>query len=1175
MKNLYVWLAIAQIGVVPAASAGTFTLDSFEADDRPYAFDPLNKHWDTGDLLIAPIKLDGQTGGFVGKKDALIFPEVKVFGQTILPAVRDDTRTGLRLTSDIDLFAGVQLYADVSSGGYSAPVVTQLTPALGTPDVMRAGRFYSLAGSTALSSDTGYALVAPMFSAGLDVIAGGTADFTLEAALWPALDYTTLTTRNDLGRQIAKVFNLEIDLNAPNIADYIPQLELFDIPEFLLAPDNDDLYRKKLPSNPLQSFGELAIVNPISSRTGETPVVDAKAVSTSYTGDLFRAGLDIDGILTNFASGGVSYSGLQVDLEAMIGTRVTLGTAFYDILDVKYGLELGYRETSTVETNLEAMLEFYESGTSVPIDVMIRQGDIVEIASSFSVADWAALPELALLDTRDVDVKLQFTALTRDLTRALDLTLGDYMEVKAWQIGLDAAGFLNLAGVPDLQLGPLAHLKFDIAGEFASFNIFRDTVGTLRDDFDASTWAPMLFTLSAAPTLDAYFVETDIEIDLGLGGTFTIRGFGNLGRTDSLRQLGTTDAPATLADTIVIVATADGVAGTRTELAPIHYRDPGQLRTVTATGSQIGSNGNFVYRNINDPFSFTTLGGLVVPAGSSYELGAGAARRFKLLTLENDGVIDGEGYLGFHAPDPDGALLISGSGSLRFGGPGELSAGLISHGAGHTIRFDTLRPWQSNFSSEVNAPIIDPTIHSSNPGYYELEHNHGQRLTTRSLVARQQFNNAGTLIVDGSVLATDITALRNTDTGVVSVRNGAVVRLDGTVSGRTAIENTGLIEAVGDAVLTLDSNSIAGGERHAGLFRAGTGGDLVFDTDTNLFLQRQIDFHAGDGSTIDFRTALTTTTDTAVRLLIDAGATVLLNGLQSATGRVVVENDGVLDIRSGNVSFTASGGQAPDAALIAPVDLHNRGTVRVRQGAQLVFDVDIVNYANGGATLADGSWELLGANQRSSNLDIAGLANPSYAVIEMNVSEVFGKAEDFADLVFEEIHDPDTGQLVLSSDISELDTSLRNNAASVTLSGAANFRYFNTVRTNTGTLNLRNQHQFTTVSSYENRGGTTSVDSRAGLIVNGGLFVHGGSVSFSGNSELRVLGTQIDVGEGVMERRDIEVVGGMLDIQAGTLELGGLVGRSRSDGLLLNAGKSWIVREHVTVDPGGDELVTP
>lgn len=349
----------------------------------------------------------------------------------------------------------------------------------------------------------------------------------------------------------------------------------------------------------------------------------------------------------------------------------------------------------------------------------------------------------------------------------------------------------------------------------------------------------------------------------------------------------------------------------------------------------------------------------------------------------------------------------------------------------------------------------------------------------------------------------------------------------------------------------------------------------MFDTDTNLFLQRQIDFHAGDGSTIDFRTALTTTTDTAVRLLIDAGATVLLNGLQSATGRVVVENDGVLDIRSGNVSFTASGGQAPDAALIAPVDLHNRGTVRVRQGAQLVFDVDIVNYANGGATLADGSWELLGANQRSSNLDIAGLANPSYAVIEMNVSEVFGKAEDFADLVFEEIHDPDTGQLVVSSDISELDTSLRNNAASVTLSGAANFRYFNTVRTNTGTLNLRNQHQFTTVSSYENRGGTTSVDSRAGLIVNGGLFVHGGSVSFSGNSELRVLGTQIEVGEGAMERRDIEVVGGMLDIQAGTLELGGLVGRSRSDGLLLNAGKSWIVREHVTVDPGGDELVTP
>lgn len=1122
MSRQYTWLMVLSVGFAPGAFAADFVFSSFVADDTPYFFDALNKRWDTGNSLIAPIEIEGTIGGFTGKQNALIIPEISAFGRTIIPEVRDDTRTGLRLTSDIDLFAGVQLYAGVSSGGYAAPVATQLTPTLSTPGVMRAGRFYSLTGSTALGSNTGYTLSLPTLEAGLDVVAGGTANFTLEAALWPVLDYSKVTTRNDLGRQVANVFNLELDLNAPNITDYIPKLEVPGIPDVLLAPDDNDLYRTKLPPNDLRNpltilknFGELAIVDPISSRVTETPVVDAKSVSNSFSGELFRAGIDIDGILT-FLATGVSYSGLEVPVQI---PAFNFGTAYYDILDVKYGLELGYRETSTVNTNLEALLEFFAAGTSDPIDVLIRQGEGVVIGNSVAVADWTQLPELALLGARDVDVKLQFTALTRDLTRSLDLTLGDYMEVKAWQLGFDASGVLNAAGVPDPQLGPLVHEKFELAGEFASLNVFTDTVGSLRDVFNATSWAPTLFRLNAAPTLDAYLIETDITFTSPIFGTeFTVRGYGDLGVASNLRKLGGTDAPSSVADAVLIVGTATGAAASRADVAPLAYTDPGQQRTVVATGTSAGFSFRRDITGVSDPFSFTNVSGLVVPDGSTYTLNADSARRFRLLTLENDGLIDSNGFLGLHALDADGSLVLSGKGTVRFDGAAELSGGIVSQAAGHTVEFNDFTPWRSNFDARVGRPLLatePPTVNTSNPAYYELERNHGQRITTRSFVARQQFNNAGTLIVDDSSLTTDIGTLRNTGSGAITARNGAILRIDGTLIGRTVIENAGLIEATGDSTITVDTNSISGGGVVPGRFRLASGGDMRFEGSTDLSLLQRIDFEVGNGSLLEFTRPLATFADTTARLFIDAGGTVRVNGMRSDTGRVVVENDGLLDVVSGNVSFTGGGGLSPVFSRIAPIDLHNRGTVRVRQGAQLVFDVDVVNYANGGATLSDGTWELVGANVRTSNQVYPGLANANYAVIQMNVSEVFGKAEDFADLVFEQEFDPDTGELLLSRRISELDTTLVNNAASVTLSGAAYFGYLNTLRTNSGTLNLRNRHQFTTVSSFENRGGTTSVESGAGLDVNGSLLVHGGEVRFSGNSELTVRGATVDVG-GVM-----------------------------------------------------------
>lgn len=1172
--RLLLALAVAG-GWAGQVTAATLALTGFEAPEVILGIAPLSASWDSGDLLVARIDEQGAVGGFTGKKNAVVIPAIRAFGETITPALRADTRLGARLSSDVDLYAGAQLFATASSGGYSTPVSSFLAPTLTAPDAVRAGEFFQWQGSTGLGTDSSFGLSLPSLTTGLDVVAGGTASFKLETAVPFVLPYSAQTTTLNLGDRSATVFEVGVDFARGQDPGYVPVLEVLGANIAPPVPEFDEIRVKLPPFNPLANFGEVAVVDPAVSRVLDTRRSTGSTAITTYSGDLFRAAMDLDGILTfavtAAATGtGVSYSGLETSIPG-------LGRAFYDILDVKYGVEVGYRESSVVDARLGATLDFFVAGTDTPIDVLSRTADGALIASTLRVEDWSVLPDLALLSTQDVDVRVQFTDLERTLTRTLDLILDDYMEIKAWQIGIDLADNINRAGLKDPILGPLAHLKLELAEEL-SIGLLHDTVGQLRDSFDATSWAPTLFTLRARQVVDSVLTDA------------------NAGLTSAnLRRLDNGLNPASLAATRVVIATAPAGTQSPADVEAVDFSDPGQQRTVITRINSSGlglPNYRRDYDGIADPFTTTPVAGLAVVDGSTYTLGTNAARIFELTSLENDGLIVGNGYLGFLAPgaNDDGVLLISGSGTLRFNNAAELEGGIISNGAGHTIEYNPGGNWRSNFNPSVpSVPPFSPTIVrtflTSDPAYYEQELNHGERIRTRSLIAHIQFNNEGTLIFNRSLVNPDILELRNAETGLISVRDTSPVRFDHGIVGHTVVDNAGTIESLSNATLTFDTQRITGGLTEPGLFRAATGGKLIFEGSSDLALLQHVDFAVGAGSLLDFRRAITTTANTTARFFIDTGGTMLLNGLSSATGRFVVENDGLLDVAAGNVSFVISGaGNATLSTQVAPIDLHNRGTVRVRQGAQLIFDVDIVNYASGGATLSEGSWELLGANVRTSNLanpeDALSrpgfrIFKPEFAVMQMNVSEVFGKATDFADLVFGEIFDPDTGELLLSNRISGLDTSLVNNAANVTLSGAAHFAYFNTVQANLGTLNLLDQHQFHTVGSYANRGGVTRVESGAGLHVNGALLIDGGSVHIGSDSELSIAGSLVDRGDGSLERRDIEVIGGSLDIAAGAKVTGRLVGFSRPDGLTLGANRSWIVRERVAEAQDGTEIVTP
>ncbi|MEX2480852.1 MAG: hypothetical protein WD928_08325, partial [Gammaproteobacteria bacterium] len=1140
-------IAAAVIASILAAPAAANTTDYVLGPSGGFNFDFLEPQqavryeYSTGDALIANVNAGGSVGGIVGGRNVTVIPAVN-FGFFTTPAVTADTRSGLKLSANIDAHAGVVLNAGLELGGGNLSADFAIGPTLSLPSEVRSGRFFSPVGQNLVSGGNfNFDLGLPSLDLGMDVVIGGSAGGKVEYGAYPLLGYNVGSFDFNMPNINLSVFNLDLDFNLPSL----PNFSFLDIPNLIPPSEQDDsLFRKKLPAidpfapagpGPLLSAGEVVLVNPLSSMSTSQRSDGGALVSTSK-GDLMRLGLDIDGLIS-FATTGVSFTGLQVNVKP--GT-VTLATVGYDLIDVKYGLELGYEFENRLDTWLDADFTFVDPLTGDPVDVLLKDGGDIQLTSSYA-GRFDQLPEIALLSADDVRIDIDFTALKRSLNQKGSLTLGDYMELQLLSAKASAAG-----GLASVELGPLYYQKFELAGEFAALEVYDESI--LLSDFGiASGLFGGSVLIEAVPTNDAY-----------LSG-----GRGRGGPSGDLSP-----------DEFILLATHGSAAGSPSEdvLIAIAERDSA---IVVESDTRSRSDLQATTYQFNDSASHS-YAGLYLPEGSVIELDD---RRdeidvtLTLPTIENDGLIRGtprydeNGRIRFFSPDPNGVLLVQGSGEIRIGRSGGLSAGTLINARGHTISFD----------------------HNSAPDAVG-----GGRM----LAASQRINNQGTIRARfGGVLTPTTPEFDNEASGVLRAESGSRINLAG------RILNRGLIEAAdSSASIGLTTPEIFGSvEGPAGRFVARDGGALEFTGGAvpggrkrEFTLRRALDFVTSDGSTMTFHDRIDLS-GSDVRLITEVGGTLALNGLfrNFESDKIEILNAGTLEILSGTTSLRPSGPlcsgsscpRDPPAPSIRPVDLVNTGTVRVHGGALFAFDVDIVDYTGGGASLAGGTWELIGQSGAYSNLT-APVQDSSTAIVDVRVSEVFGNADRFADLAFDEELDPDTGETVaVTSDISALDTRLVYNDADVLLSGRASFEYFNTVEVNRGRLRLAQGQFFDTAGTFENRGGETWVDTNAALNVNGALIVNGGLVRIGDvfdvdttTSVLRVAGADVTQPDGTLARRDIEVNGGILRIAERGRLLGigsALLGKSADGGHVLSPGRSWIVRDQVTSNDDGSESVAP
>jgi len=1100
----------------------------------------------TGDSLVAHLNAGGSIGGIAGSRNAVVIPEFLFF-----PEVRADTRTGLKLSLGVDAYAGIELSGGFDLGGGDISASYALGPRLTLPDQVRAGEFFSARGETLISGaglDLNVGL--PSFDLGMDVVLGGSASGAIEYGLFPFVPYNVGAFNLNLPDIRLPVFDLGLDFDLPSLPDF----SFLDIPNLIPASQQDNaLFRTKLPGidplrpggpGPLLSAGEVVLVNPAASAQTSAPVIEDGAIVSRSAGDLMRFGLDLDGIAT-FAATGVSFTGLEIDIKP---GSVSLAKLGYDLIDVKYGLEIGYELENRVDTFLEVDLSFVDALSGEAVDVLLREAGGVTFANSYS-GRFDALPDIALLGSSDVEMLVDFTGLKRTLNQKGSLTLSDYMEIRAL-----AARASVLGGIASIELGPLFYQKFELAGEFAALDVY-DVSLTLSDLGLVDGLFDGRVLIDAIPTLDAY-----------LGGTRPgARVFGTLDPAQfTLLETHQSAAGTPSADIVYAIGGGDATTRVRQELsAASYYVDASVTRQ---------------------------LSGLYVAPGSEFSAagspGTPTDATLRLNSIHNDGfvsVVVGPGSsnsLRFESVQADGALIVQGEGEMFFGDRGGIAAGTLVNGREHSITF-----MDNPFQADANQ---------------------------RVLLGRQKIENQGLLAArrrtQDVLLPVRTPWFDNTERGVV--RAGAASTITFRAPSGSArdlfFSNQGLVEASGaGARIDIGAAAIGGGlvpgtadltDATRGRFRARNGGHFDIrhvasrSSDFELLLSGALGFDIGAGSSTTFHSRIDLDGD--LSLVNRAGGTLTLNGLQrlSESAQVDIVNDGLLDLASGITSLRAQGpscpGCPPPAPIIRPIDLVNNGTVRVRAGAGFAFDVDIVDYAEGGASLNRGTWEVFGQRKlfdSRSAVDIRDQRS-DLAIIDVRVSEVFGNAAKFADLAFDEVLDPDTGEVVsVTSDIGTLDTRLVFNDTTVRLHGAAHFGYFNTVAVNRGEFEIAHLQQFHTAGNYENRGGLTRVDEDGGLHVNGALIINGGEVRIGEHdsvaagarfSELSTQGAELVQADGTLARRDVEINGGTLYLGK-YARLGGLFTTKIGGAHVLTPGRSWVVRDVVTDDGFGNETVTP
>ncbi|MEM6331849.1 MAG: hypothetical protein AAF823_00730 [Planctomycetota bacterium] len=1177
-------LATAAVSVAPwAAAQQEISFGDFELFDFDTFANETRYGWTSGDSLVADIDLNTRVGAIVGRKDQRISPAVKAFGVTVIPEIRADTRSGARLTSSLDARAGVQLNAGVTVGGDGFDATLQAGPTLTVPGPVETGQFFQLRGGSGIGASSTFDPGLPKFDAGLDVILEGNFQNKFEYGLFPLAGYTVGEFGLDFDFNF-NLFDFEFDLNLPELSSInFPDLPSFEIPD---SQDDNTLLRQKIPpSNPALSIAEVAIDNPLASISTDTELTADGRLTTSTSGSIARAGLDIDGVVSALATG-VSFTGTEV--------KIGPGKLAYDIIDVKYGLELGIEYDTEVDPFINATLTFKDE-LGNPTSVLMKNDDGTTTEVMSYTGRWDELPEFSLLSREDVTVDVDFTDIEAIFTHGAALTLSDYMELQALKASASVA-----PGVKIVDIGPAYYQKFPLAGELAAFPVFDDSFSLGSLDILDGLWDGS-FVIEAAPAVEMALDSPTAELTLA-----------------DLRQIDSGTQPASLADAILVIG--DYTVGdlTRQDVAPVSYTDAGSFDEFVLTTSYIDSPIPVVRQATATVrqaglSEVTSVDAFVVVEGSSYRLDDGASRRFSLDAIANDGVIEGDGYLEFAARAA--TLTIEGDGYLRFDNhPGKIHADTLIHGEGHTLEFGAfaesnlvqtgfdLEDWPEIPAGALPDPVLGQQLNGSSD----------YTLGKTTLVSEHTFDvnsldNSGTIVFNGSDFDLALTDLFNRVPGTIRVEGDTSVSINNAGGATDQERNSGLIEAVGtDAYLDVRYTSIRGvveTDPDTGVESIAQGrvvardGSLVQFTGASAALREQ-SVEASDGGTVTFDGLVQMLNDT--RLYTDSTGTINLNGgleVFVIDGFDLV-NEGTLNVNS-NVDLrpaTSDNGTRDDPsgnpAPIFPIGLTNTGTINVSPSGQLNVGAVLRDFSNNGAALVGGTWNLLGNDGAFSNLD-----STSSASLGITILGVENEDEVFFDIL---------------GGVTEFDTTLKNNAADVRINGVASFEYFNTVEVNQGSFTISGGHQFVTVDGYTNSGGTTVVETGADLLVRGALKVLGGSVSVDATSGLSAeTQTEVIDEEGTLRDVTVEVIGGTLSIADAAVLIApptvisngpdidpdgkgplppvpapaivrtaALTDRPDLEAGVnyvgLNAGQVWIVSEQVVIDPDTEaETVVP
>ena len=1125
-------------------------------------------------------------GGIIGAPNTTVIPEVKILGEVIIPQVKADTRTGARMQGRVWGDVGLEFSADFVASGLEPGVGFNFAPTL-TYNAPQAGAFMKLSTTTGLQNNPSFteaALELPAVDAQIDFFFNLDMTSSIDYGLFPLVPYNSvpfnpggihLDQRNDPNKSLLR-FQASLDPD-DNGGDPLPPtftafegVEVLGIPleqqlgqlgsgEFLASHQFSTKIKDKNKPNapqPRIDLGEIQVVNPFGTGGGllgggtgrnleiGTTVTDGQIGYTTETA-LFRMGLDLDGIAAGLAFG-QSFTRIEEDIK--IGdTKIAEIVA--DIIDLKYGPEVGFRESVEINPQFNVTLDFLDAN-GVPIDVAINDHGSVSLMSTFQ-GNWGDLPDIALLDTQAVDVVVSFDELTGDQSKRGVFFLTDYLEFTLLELES-----LNILDAFDLSLPPVFRTRTSLLGNLlGEVELEAYTDSQAITPFDLGGALPTTsFTITPTPTMLAY---------LTTGGNFNPD-------FNSVRRLSNHSfaSGGSLAGLTVVIGQGNTSSEFVGDFTPLSITDPGHIIEVEELMIEQGLAGEGVPVNqevFSDPRQKTVVMGLEIIEGSTYT--QAGSRTWETATLRNDGVYTSAGDM-TRFSNPGGTMLISGSGLIEFEQRARLDAAVIIHGQGHTLRFDTA----TGFALQPGAfttIIVDPDG-SSPPGPLSIRLPDQIVDAPRFIDAGNIFINAGTLDLAGStgeifagmkfdnaatgtlnltgdgnasaVEAITLTTPDFTNNGVVTVGPGSRLDLrhpnanfaqdlrgDGTfrVDGGAARFLTNVTAYAPDAATVADAA--------AQTFEVINGGSLEFQGNT-LFYAKPT-FEVSTGSTLTFN---------------GLGLDGTFGGTSKfAPGAPIdVVNDGHLIFNSGSNSFRLSQfvtfEESGDPVVI-PIGLENNGTVTIRydgsgfSGTRLTLDAEIQDYAEGGATFDAGTWKIIGPtptglyNNLTSN-------DSNVARFNLNIDRV-QVGQNYLSVI-------DPGQpgafpdgFVPGYTPTGHDTFMAVNKSDITLSGRAKFAYLNTIEKNAGSLTFDNKNHFTTAGDLTNTG-VIDLTSGARLDVSGDLLVDGGTVLVDATSVLSV------------GANTIEVIGGnvLLDRPVGTA----------------NVNTPWIVRERTLVDNQGN-----